>query len=278
MARIRTIKPEFWEDEAVGSLSREARLLFIATWNLADDAGRLRWTAEYVKAHVFPYDPDLKPRRVAAVMEELVKAGMVVPYTAGAVPQQLAVIRSFAKHQKINRPQSPRLPEPPDSLSDSGSGSVNGTGSQSVTDSRPDLEQGREQGSSSSSVSEAVTVTPMSEEEDYEATKAQAVAILAERHLAAWEAKAGNRVVNVAGWLAKDRQRTAERHASTRRMPGLSAEALADFLEPPPARPGPVVPPPFEPVDLERAEPEEFHRGIGDARAALSGYRQEATA
>ncbi len=59
MARIRTIKPEFWEDEGVAALSRDARLLWIATWNCADDEGILRWTPDYIKAQVFPYDADV---------------------------------------------------------------------------------------------------------------------------------------------------------------------------------------------------------------------------
>jgi len=33
MARIRTIKPEFWTAEQVMELSRDARLLFIGMWN-----------------------------------------------------------------------------------------------------------------------------------------------------------------------------------------------------------------------------------------------------
>ena len=41
MPRIRTIKPEFWTDEKVGECSIPARLLFIATWNIADDRGNL---------------------------------------------------------------------------------------------------------------------------------------------------------------------------------------------------------------------------------------------
>ena len=34
MPRIRTIKPEFWEDDVIGRLSRDDRLLFIATWTM----------------------------------------------------------------------------------------------------------------------------------------------------------------------------------------------------------------------------------------------------
>ena len=41
MARIRTIKLEFWEDEKLAKLPVHARLLFIGTWNFADDNGAL---------------------------------------------------------------------------------------------------------------------------------------------------------------------------------------------------------------------------------------------
>ena len=38
MARIRSIKPEFWDDRKLAKrASRDARLLYIALWNLADE-------------------------------------------------------------------------------------------------------------------------------------------------------------------------------------------------------------------------------------------------
>lgn len=112
MARIRTVKPEFWEDEVVGTLSRDARLLFIATWNLADDEGLLRWAPSYIKSSVFMYDDDIGTDRAGELMVELEKAGVVFPYRGGKAQQQLAVIPNFRKHQKINRPQPSRLPAP----------------------------------------------------------------------------------------------------------------------------------------------------------------------
>ena len=39
MARIRTIKPKFYDDLKVGRLSRDARYLYIALWVFADDLG-----------------------------------------------------------------------------------------------------------------------------------------------------------------------------------------------------------------------------------------------
>jgi 5-methylcytosine-specific restriction endonuclease McrA len=110
VARIRTIKPEFWEDEKVASLSLRARLLFIATWNMADDEGLLRWTPEYTKANAFIYEDCAD--ELAEAMKELESARLVFPYKGGKLQQRLAYIVNFRKHQRINRPQPSRLPAP----------------------------------------------------------------------------------------------------------------------------------------------------------------------
>jgi hypothetical protein len=112
MARIRTVKPEFWEDELLGVLPRDARLLFIATFNLADDEGLLRWTPSYLKASAFMYDDDLAVSDVGKLMHCLADAGLVFPYIAGVARQQMAVVVNFRKHQRINRPQKSKLPPP----------------------------------------------------------------------------------------------------------------------------------------------------------------------
>ena len=54
--RIRTIKPEFWKDERLSTLSRDARLLYIALWCESDDEGRLRGNQSYLHGALFPYD------------------------------------------------------------------------------------------------------------------------------------------------------------------------------------------------------------------------------
>lgn len=112
MARIRTIKPDFWEDEHVSVLHRDARLLFICCWNLADDEGLLRWTPEYLKAEAFRYDTDVSVKKMAALMAELVEGRFVFTYKAGRSQQALGYIVKFRKHQKINRPQPAKLPPP----------------------------------------------------------------------------------------------------------------------------------------------------------------------
>ena len=54
MARIRTIKPEFWTDEDMAELSEPACLLAIGLLNYADDEGYFNANPKLIKAAVFP--------------------------------------------------------------------------------------------------------------------------------------------------------------------------------------------------------------------------------
>lgn len=112
MPRIRTVKPEFWEDELLGVMSRDARLLFIATFNMADDEGILRWTPAYIKAQAFMYDDDLTLKDVDQLMRCLTDTGLIFPFVGGVARQQMALVVNFRKHQRINRPQKSKLPPP----------------------------------------------------------------------------------------------------------------------------------------------------------------------
>jgi hypothetical protein len=112
MSRIRTIKPEFWTDDLVGSLRRDARLLFIATLNFADDEGLLPWSAPFLKGAAFPFDEDVTVADVASLMQQLSDSGIVFTYRAGRSQQSLGYIVNFHKHQKINRPTPSRLSPP----------------------------------------------------------------------------------------------------------------------------------------------------------------------
>lgn len=112
MSRIRTIKPEFWEDETIGSLAFGARLMFIASWNMADDEGLLRWTPEYLMAKVFLYDVEVTPIQVHEWMEELEKVELLFGYLGGKAHERLAYILNFRKHQRIDKPQPGRFAPP----------------------------------------------------------------------------------------------------------------------------------------------------------------------
>lgn len=111
MARIRSIKPEFWESESVGRLTMGSRLLFIACLNFADDEGLLRWNEAYLQSQAFAYD-ELAPNQLTEWMQELVRERIVLPYKSGVGAQRLGWIINFRKHQVINRPQPSKLPPP----------------------------------------------------------------------------------------------------------------------------------------------------------------------
>ena len=104
MARIRTIKPDFWTDEKLTECSISARLLFIGTWNFADDNGNLDRSAKQIKARVFPLEQlDCEP-----LLQELIAQGLLIEYS---YEERLYLhIQGFNKHQLINRPSKPTCP------------------------------------------------------------------------------------------------------------------------------------------------------------------------
>ena len=79
MARIRTIKPEFWTSEQVMECSPTARLLFIGLWNFCDDGGNHSANARRLKAEVFPGD-DITIAEINKLMDELIDHDLVVRY------------------------------------------------------------------------------------------------------------------------------------------------------------------------------------------------------
>lgn len=104
MARIRTIKPEFFTSEDIVSLSPLARLLYIALWCEADKEGRLTWKPLTFKLRYLPGDAI----DINELCAEIVTQGLVVLYGNG-----LAVIPQFAVHQHINpRESESKLPAP----------------------------------------------------------------------------------------------------------------------------------------------------------------------
>lgn len=109
MARYRTIKPEFWSSEQVMECSPTARLMFIGMWNFADDAGRLSCSPKTLKAQIFPGD-DIKVDDVRGMLDELSANGLVRFYT---VDEKEYLVITGWHHQKIDRPQKPKCPEPP---------------------------------------------------------------------------------------------------------------------------------------------------------------------
>jgi hypothetical protein len=104
MARIRTIKPEFFTSEDVVALTPMARLLYVALWCEADREGRMAWKPRTFKIRYFPADDC----NIELMCAEVLARGMAVLYGVG-----LAYIPKFLSHQHINpRESKSELPVP----------------------------------------------------------------------------------------------------------------------------------------------------------------------
>ncbi len=101
MARIRTIKPEFWEDEKMADIPMLARLFFIGTWNFADDFGVILNSPKYLKSKIFPYDESLREAQVITWLNALINARMLVPFDYKN--KSYLYIRTFMSHQVIDK-------------------------------------------------------------------------------------------------------------------------------------------------------------------------------
>lgn len=107
MARIRTIKPEFPQSETMGRVSRDARLLFIQLWTIADDAGRTRGHSRVLASLLYPYDDDAKDL-LPAWLDELDAGGAIRRYSVNG--DTYLEICNWLKHQRIDKPSGPKCP------------------------------------------------------------------------------------------------------------------------------------------------------------------------
>ena len=100
MARIRTIKPEFWTAEQIMECSPNARLLFIGMWNFCDDAGIHPASFKTLKAEIYPSD-DITAGQIAEYVKELLTQGLLEEYE---VDGRFFWLVTGWHHQKIDQP------------------------------------------------------------------------------------------------------------------------------------------------------------------------------
>lgn len=106
MARIRTIKPEFWTDEDMAELSEPACLLAIGLLNYADDEGYFNANPKLIKAAIFPIREPSVP--IPVLIRELSNCGYLsMFYTADG--KQFGAITNFLKHQVVNKPKESKI-------------------------------------------------------------------------------------------------------------------------------------------------------------------------
>jgi hypothetical protein len=110
--RIRSIKPEFWNDALAGEWNATLALFFVGIWQVADDSGRLRLDPRLIRAELDPFDAKFGGTKgVQSLLEELIRLRRVLPYNANG--QRLGLVARFTAHQRIDKPTKSRLPDPP---------------------------------------------------------------------------------------------------------------------------------------------------------------------
>jgi hypothetical protein len=131
MARIRTIKPEFFQHERLYDAERDSnlplRVAFAGLWTVADREGRFEWRPRQLKLNVLPYDE----LDFTAVLSALESGGFIVRYEVSG--KSFGFIPSWTEHQHINvREPSSTIPAPDGTTEPTGGepdDDSNGTGS-----------------------------------------------------------------------------------------------------------------------------------------------------
>lgn len=108
MPRIRTVKPEYPRHRKTRSVSRDARLLNIHLWNLADDEGRLQELPQWIIGEIFPDDEDVTPGKLREWLQELSSAGLIHRYEVSG--ERYIYCHDFNEHQVISHAKESVLP------------------------------------------------------------------------------------------------------------------------------------------------------------------------
>lgn len=106
MARIRTIKPEFWNSPIMGKQDDSTKLLAIALLNYADDEGFFHAEPNLIRGFCRPFDDNSTITR--RCIDNLVK----IEYISICINElygEIGLIEKFHIHQKIDRPTPSKL-------------------------------------------------------------------------------------------------------------------------------------------------------------------------
>lgn len=98
MARIRSVHPSLFTDEAWVSCSPLARVLYIGLMTDADDQGLFEWKPLQIRMRLLPGDN----ADVAEMLAELVGANLIAPLESAG--KKLGAIRYFRRFQRPKKP------------------------------------------------------------------------------------------------------------------------------------------------------------------------------
>lgn len=112
MARRRMLDPSIWDDEDLGSLSVQERLLFISSVSHADDWGKLPGSAAALKKVTFGFD-NYSIGQVLKWRNNL--AATVKGYHVYEIDgKEYVSLLRWHKYQRVDKPQPSTIPDPID--------------------------------------------------------------------------------------------------------------------------------------------------------------------
>lgn len=100
MARIRTVKPEFWKHEDLSALPEPTHMLACALLNYADDEGYFNANPQLIKSELFPLrEPSVSIQHSLTFLVEIGYLRLGI----GEGGRRFGQIVKFSEHQRINR-------------------------------------------------------------------------------------------------------------------------------------------------------------------------------
>lgn len=100
MARIRTVKPEFWTDIKISKISHSCALFFIGLWNFCDDEGKFVFDSKQLSLRM----PIFRSKDISGWLKILSDMGLVI-VSEGS---EWGLVANW-NHQKISHPIPPKI-------------------------------------------------------------------------------------------------------------------------------------------------------------------------
>lgn len=129
MARTRSIKPGFFDNEILGEIEPLTRLLFIGLWCIADREGRLEDKPRKIKKMLLGYD-DVDADEVDKMLQKLNDTGFIYRYSIEN--EQYIQVVNFTKHQNPHIKEKASEIPPPQGLYEASNTVYGGVNQQST--------------------------------------------------------------------------------------------------------------------------------------------------
>ena len=105
------ISPSIWESDSFSDLSDLAKIVFISLFSHADDEGRGKAKASYIRSITFPNDENRRDADIKKALSEIALHMSVQFYKISGI--EYYVMTNWNEYQTINKPTKSKFPPPP---------------------------------------------------------------------------------------------------------------------------------------------------------------------